>query len=1229
MDSYPNASSMQPSTSYGSQQYLSSSNPSSTHSSPRSFTHDLDPSTSYSTQPAHSQTYPIPGNPSWSPSLQQPQAQQRRPNSFQNRASFSGTYFHTPNTPSLQVSTNTTSEHDPNECTARPSNAHVHAQFHNSLSLPLPPMPDSGNSLVTPTATTAGSSSISSMESAGLSSAPSLSSASSVGSNFVEAQQQHLQDQRQAALDSGSDYIAGTPGLSKGLSRPLTQLEKDRLEYLDRLKYFLATAPSRWHSTDAEQGGPLAGGSTPFAPNVNVYPGMGVDGSFSAQATPNTPSHPQLNRFMLPSQEFVTCVLWNGLYHITGTDIVRALVFRFEAFGRPVRNMKKFEEGVFSDLRNLKPGVDACLEEPKSPFLDLLFKYQCIRTQKKQKVFYWFSVPHDRLFLDALDRDLKREKMGQEPTTVVTGEPAASFTYDPKRPLYEQFSKMLGAVDGESEFDRNVRLAVKDSRRTGDSATDGDESSMDDESDMPSDADDERRPRTASDALGKQIFGQIQLLGSRTYKHRKRTAKRGSRQEGEGLGDEPRGRGDIPGTSGGRYGSTSASRERSRAGISMPHFGSMRDEFGPGSVDEMQQSEPSLSAADFFLKQAKGELLPADGIARKPRVHQPVGEVEIIYSEGAPPPPSSASSASSEFSLHSVDGSGPRSTFNHSRTRSVDVPSASSHPHRHSYHGSLSSSFADSFSYLGSSGATQDPAAQSTGNAPNSQPRSDPSQPAPVSSTAMYEQHGPDGKIKAFVCPLFSCGRLFKRMEHLKRHLRTHTMERPFACTKCNKKFSRSDNLNQHLRTHDRTGSGPAANLDGGDESTAHRGGGDSYMEDDSEQEAERMNRVTEYASGEESEEDALARFNSLDGSLYGGSMDLNNMDPSAFAMVGGYSASGFPMRELEARDVQEVQGDEEGLLVLSPSAYNDQSQNNFYPASSTLFGTNGGFGDPQWSTRAQPSTGYSSFGNPTPNPLQMRGNRNSMGSLPSGYPPSGQGHSAHSSISSIHGDELAPSLSAPVHKPTFDLPAMYQAGMILDDTSSSGGPIRRHRSMTPSLRNGEPIRRPPTASSGEFNPAIPGSTPSSVGSSSSASSHRGYHPYAGYSSSRGGSAHSSPAAHNIPLGGAGDYTGMRSRASSFVGAPPLPMMGSDVSMAPPDNSFGEAMYRTESPAFMAQTESPAPYNIDLPGQYGGGGAYYATQQPAGHSATMPTQYPNQQQASFADGYYPPHVNTL
>ena len=40
-------------------------------------------------------------------------------------------------------------------------------------------------------------------------------------------------------------------------------------------------------------------------------------------------------------------------------------IWELRIAGRPVRNMKKFEEGVFSDLRNLKPGTDACLEEPK------------------------------------------------------------------------------------------------------------------------------------------------------------------------------------------------------------------------------------------------------------------------------------------------------------------------------------------------------------------------------------------------------------------------------------------------------------------------------------------------------------------------------------------------------------------------------------------------------------------------------------------------------------------------------------------------------------------------------------------------------------------------------------------------------------------------------------------------------------------------------------------------
>jgi transcription factor STE12 len=61
---------------------------------------------------------------------------------------------------------------------------------------------------------------------------------------------------------------------------------------------------------------------------------------------------------------------------------------------------------------------------------------------------------------------------------------------------------------------------------------------------------------------------------------------------------------------------------------------------------------------------------------------------------------------------------------------------------------------------------------------------------------------------KGFTCPLLPCARVFKRLEHLKRHIRTHTMERPFGCDRCSKRFSRSDNLTQHLKTHEKADRG-------------------------------------------------------------------------------------------------------------------------------------------------------------------------------------------------------------------------------------------------------------------------------------------------------------------------------------------------------------------------------------------------------------------------------------
>ena len=150
-----------------------------------------------------------------------------------------------------------------------------------------------------------------------------------------------------------------------------------------------------------------------------------------------------IHRHTLPNKDQISCVVWKNVYFITGTDIVRCLSFRFEAFGREISNRKKFEEGIFSDLRNLKCDSDAVLEQPKSEFLDYLYRNNCVRTQKKQKIFYWFSVNHDRLFQDALERDLKKELGGKKSSTTPVRDPALSFQYDGSRTLHDQLPDII------------------------------------------------------------------------------------------------------------------------------------------------------------------------------------------------------------------------------------------------------------------------------------------------------------------------------------------------------------------------------------------------------------------------------------------------------------------------------------------------------------------------------------------------------------------------------------------------------------------------------------------------------------------------------------------------------------------------------------------------------------------------------------------------------------------
>lgn len=70
----------------------------------------------------------------------------------------------------------------------------------------------------------------------------------------------------------------------------------------------------------------------------------------------------------------------------------------------------------------------------------------------------------------------------------------------------------------------------------------------------------------------------------------------------------------------------------------------------------------------------------------------------------------------------------------------------------------------------------------------------------PTTTTAPTTKSGKTPSSHRHVCKY--CSTAFSKSEHLKRHERSHTREKPYVC-ECGKKFSRADSLTRHLRLHE------------------------------------------------------------------------------------------------------------------------------------------------------------------------------------------------------------------------------------------------------------------------------------------------------------------------------------------------------------------------------------------------------------------------------------------
>lgn len=215
--------------------------------------------------------------------------------------------------------------------------------------------------------------------------------------------------------------------------------------------------------------------------------------------------------------------------------------------------------------------------------------------------------------------------MGQESTTEVVGEPARSFTYDPKRSLYDQFSKAQGTMEGEGELEAAVRradeaMSTDSSESQMDSSRESDAEGTASEHDESGAEDGKKSSKKKPNPLASSPFfsSMFSLFeGSPTYKQRRKKVTKARRSPSS-------------------FGATYPSQYYGTSGIPAPgddYTYSMRMQ--EPQIDRYGRDTTRMSAAEMFNAQARGDFGPQSNpdltATQKERQRRAMVDAEVCH----------------------------------------------------------------------------------------------------------------------------------------------------------------------------------------------------------------------------------------------------------------------------------------------------------------------------------------------------------------------------------------------------------------------------------------------------------------------------------------------------------------------------------------------------------------------------------------------------------------------